>query len=148
MSTVECFRVHGDTVDDHWDAIAAVIEGKGGLQNFGEFDLPDVREWLKDGKMQALVFYEDGEAKAVCTTEIVVYPRYKTIRIVNIAGEGRLFWPYWNDLQIWAEDLGAKFIETLSTLSSARWAEMHMPKYKKVYVILRAEVESSGQREE
>lgn len=80
---------------------------------FGEFDRFDVLQYLMSGDMQLWV---PDDLSGACVTRVLIYPRYKAVRVVLFAGDGALkSWaiPMIERIEQWARDIGAKRLEEL-----------------------------------
>ena len=65
----------------------------GNNKSYEEMNLDDIYEKLLNAEMQLwVIFDEDSNIQSVLTTEIVIYPRKKTCRIVTLGGKGLDDW--------------------------------------------------------
>lgn len=58
----------------------------------GEYLTEDIKGYLLDRKMQLWAAINDGEIKAVCLTEICIFPRLKVCRLVLAGGSDMRHW--------------------------------------------------------
>ena len=87
-------------VNDVWDRCKKFIE-MGNNKSQQEMNVDDIYQKLLTTDMQLwMVFSEDAEIVSVLTTEVVLYPRMKTCRIVTLGGK---------DMDDWVE----QFLEVL-----------------------------------
>jgi len=83
-----------------WPQVAPLLDQAVEMSN-GTFLLDDVRRFVEDGTQQLLVAEIDGEIVAAMVTEVVDYPRKRSIKLV-FAGGSRM--------DEWSEDLN-RFME-------------------------------------
>ena len=84
--------IPNDRIDDVWDSVKGFIE-MGNSKSRQEMGIEDIYEKLINRDMQLWVL-EDEQANilSVLTTEIVLYPKMKTCRIVTLGGKGMDNW--------------------------------------------------------
>tara|TARA_R100000664_G_scaffold27757_2_gene38667 strand:- start:5190 stop:5618 length:429 start_codon:yes stop_codon:yes gene_type:complete len=79
-------------ISEVWIICKDYIE-MGNNKSHEEMTIDDIYEKLLKSEMQLwLIFDEDSNIKSVLTTEIVIYPRKKTCRIVTLGGKGLDDW--------------------------------------------------------
>ena len=77
-------------VDEVWLLCKEYVE-MGNNKSHEEMNIDDIYERLINAEMQLwLIFNEDSNIQSVLTTEIVIYPRKKTCRIVTLGGEAEI----------------------------------------------------------
>lgn len=78
-----------------------------------EFSLNDVHRLLLDRALQLWLVYKNLEVVAVVTTEIIVYPRRKSVKILFAAGAEAAHWLHLiRDIVIpWGKSQGCSAIE-------------------------------------
>ena len=92
-------------VKEVWEKCEPYIE-MGNNKSKQEMNLEDIYEKLLTADMQLWVVYNDDlEIESVLTTEVVIYPRMKTCRIVTLGGQ---------DLDNWVE----QFLDVLEKWES------------------------------
>jgi hypothetical protein len=91
------------------------------LSTNGRFASDDVKKWLDEGSWQLWVAEKDGAICALCTTEILIYPRLKVCRVNMVTGKGRKLWQEFNvKIEYWAKEQGCQIIESLARKGWAR----------------------------
>ena len=101
-------------VNDVWDRCKKFIE-MGNNKSQQEMNVDDIYEKLLTTDMQLwMVFSEDAEIVSVLTTEVVLYPRMKTCRIVTLGGKDMDDWveQFLEVLEEWALDNNCVAMET------------------------------------
>jgi hypothetical protein len=84
--------ISNDRIDDVWDTVKSFIE-MGNTKSRQEMNIDDIYEKLINRDMQLWVLEnEEAEILSVLTTEIVLYPRMQTCRIVTLGGKGMDDW--------------------------------------------------------
>lgn len=107
------------------------------LRNKGRFTVKEVKEWLDTGKWQLWVIEHEGQIKALCTTEILIYPKLKSCQVNIVTGTGRNDWQYFkNEIEDWARKMGCKRIEALARKG---WAKIYKD-YELTHVFLEKEL--------
>lgn len=79
----------------------------------GEFTPEDIKQFAKDQYIQLWLVSEGEKVVAAVTTEIVVYPSRKHLRVITLAGSNAPEWTGLVDtiLQDWAKVSGCNAIE-------------------------------------
>ena len=101
-------------IADVWEMCKEYIE-MGNNKSQEEMDVEDIYEKLLTTDMQLwVVFNEKQEIQSVLTTEIVLYPKKKTCRIVTLGGKEMDVWveQFLNILEEWAIEKECEAIET------------------------------------
>lgn len=109
-------------IDGHWPAVAPILD-RCFTDDFDDFTLDDVKEWLDTRRMRLLVYDEcDKGADIACVFETVVYPRRMVMRIVLIAGHGcreaKADWE--REVEAFARQLGCDSLEAWCLEPQAR----------------------------
>ena len=106
--------IPNDRIDDVWDSVKDFIE-MGNSKSRQEMGIEDIYEKLINRDMQLWVL-EDEEAEIVAclTTEIMIYPKKKTCRIVTLGGKNLDEWVegLLHVIESWAIDNDCEAIET------------------------------------
>ena len=106
-------------------------------------NIEDIYEKLLVAEMQLWIVYdEDANIKSVLTTEIVIYPRMKTCRIVTLGGEGMDIWveQFLDILEEWAIDNDCVAMETACRKGFIKKLEKFG--YEHTYTILTKELQT------
>ena len=106
--------IQSSKVNDVWDRCKKFIE-MGNNKSQQEMNVDDIYEKLLTTDMQLwIVFSEDAEIVSVLTTEIVIYPRVKTCRIVTLGGKDMDDWveQFLKMLEEWALENNCEAMET------------------------------------
>jgi|TARA_R100000353_G_C6481256_1_gene189199 hypothetical protein len=106
--------ISNDRIDDVWDTVKLFIE-MGNSKSKQEMGIDDIYEKLINRDMQLWIIQDEyAEILAALTTEIMIYPKKKTCRIVTLGGteldewvEGLL-----QVIETWAIDNGCEAMET------------------------------------
>lgn len=53
----------------------------------GELSVEDVKRFLLEGSMMLFTTAQDGFPELFCVTELLVYPQYKSVRVVALGGK-------------------------------------------------------------
>jgi hypothetical protein len=104
-------RLSKDEAVYAWDVLAPVIQESLDYSQ-GELTTDDARTLAGKGFMQVWTAVEDDEVVGVMLTELVQYPRYKSVRVVTFSA--RLFadWREYEPLlEQYARELGADRVE-------------------------------------
>ena len=95
--------------------------------NHDVFNLDDIREHLKNGKMQGHV---EGDTWAI--TQVHEWPRQKSVNILYVIGSIENSLKLENKIEEWAKEIGAGFI---TAVGRDGWWEHRTPGWKKMGVL-------------
>jgi hypothetical protein len=103
-------------------------------------DEDDAYRLIREGKMHLQVIADDGEIIGASTTEIVEYPKCRTLRGIFISGERFDEWREMYDqaMTAAAKNCGAKFVELTGRKGWARritdlgWREQYTTMVKEI----------------
>ena len=129
-------------ITDVWDKCKEYIE-LGNNKSKQEMNIEDIYEKLLVAEMQLWIVYdEEANIKSVLTTEIVIYPRMKTCRIVTLGGEGMDIWveQFLDILEEWAIDNDCVAMETACRKGFIKKLEKFG--YEHTYTILTKELQT------
>ena len=95
----------------------------------GEFTPDDIRRFAKDNYIQLWLVSEGNRVVAAVTTEVVVYPQRKHLRVITLAGSKAPEWTGQVDtiLAEWAKSQGCNALEAfvrkgyVPTLTKLNW---------------------------
>ena len=125
-----------------WNMCKDYIE-MGNNKSKQEMNLEDIYEKLLTADMQLWVIYnEDKEIESVLTTEVVIYPRMKTCRIVTLGGQDLDDWveQFLDILEKWAIDNDCIAMETACRKGFIKKLEKFG--YEHTYTILTKELQT------
>lgn len=79
----------------------------------GEFDPADFRSFCQSRDMQLWIVARQGRVVGAATTEVIIYPRKKTLRVVTLAGSEFEHWVHLADeaFEQFARGLGCAGVE-------------------------------------
>ena len=128
-------------IDEIWDDCVPyinLVQKKGQ----GEMTTEDIYNLCKEAKMQLWVIFDDNaNIKGVGTTEILVYPRKKVCRIVNLGGVEFDEWIHTiSVIEAWAEENGCDAIETFCRKGFIKKLEKYG--YEQTYTVLGKELKT------
>lgn len=114
--------------------LAAVAEGQ------GEWGVDFIQHALNNGYMKAWAVYEKEVVKAVVVTEIVMWPNYRVLRVVLLAGRDMDEWIHLDALlETHARRHSCAFIEGFTRPGMAKRTEK--VGYRTVYHVIRKHVQ-------
>tara|TARA_Y100000401_G_C8301163_1_gene214173 strand:- start:435 stop:863 length:429 start_codon:yes stop_codon:yes gene_type:complete len=129
-------------ITEVWDNCKKYIE-MGNNKSKQEMTIDDIYERLLKAEMQLwLVFDEDAKIKSVLTTEVVIYPRMKTCRIVTLGGRELDIWveQFLDVLEEWAIENDCVAMETACRRGFIKKLEKFG--YEHTYTILTKELQT------
>ena len=129
-------------ITEVWDNCKKYIE-MGNNKSKQEMTIDDIYERLLKAEMQLwLVFNEDAKIKSVLTTEVVIYPRMKTCRIVTLGGRELDIWveQFLDVLEEWAIENDCVAMETACRRGFIKKLEKFG--YEYTYTILTKELQT------
>ena len=129
-------------ITEVWDNCKEYIE-MGNNKSKQEMTIDDIYERLLKAEMQLwLVFDGDAKIKSVLTTEVVIYPRMKTCRIVTLGGTELDIWveQFLDVLEEWAIDNDCVAMETACRKGFIKKLEKFG--YEHTYTILTKELQT------
>jgi hypothetical protein len=129
-------------ITEVWDNCKKYIE-MGNNKSKQEMTIDDIYERLLKAEMQLwLVFNEDAKIKSVLTTEVVIYPRMKTCRIVTLGGRELDIWveQFLDVLEEWAIENDCVAMETACRRGFIKKLEKFG--YEHTYTILTKELQT------
>ena len=113
----------------------------GNNKSYEEMNLDDIYEKLLNAEMQLwVIFDENSNIQSVLTTEIVIYPRKKTCRIVTLGGKGLDDWceEVLETIEQWAIDNDCVAMETACRKGFIKKLEKYG--YEHAYTVLGKEL--------
>ena len=128
--------IQSSKVNDVWDRCKKFIE-MGNNKSQQEMNVDDIYQKLLTTDMQLwMVFSEDAEIVSVLTTEVVLYPRMKTCRIVTLGGKDMDNWveQFLEVLEEWALENDCVAMETACRKGFIKKLEKYG--YEHTYTIL------------
>lgn len=129
-------------INNVWDKCKKFIE-MGNNKSKQEMNVEDIYDKLLLADMQLwLIFDEDANIISVLTTEIVLYPRMKTCRIVTLGGKDMDDWvdEFLEVLEEWATDNECVAMETACRKGFVK--KLKRFGYEHTYTILTKELKS------
>ncbi len=121
-----------------WPQVAPLLEQAVEMSN-GTFLLEDIRRFIEDGAQQLLVAEIDGQIVAAMVTEVVDYPRKRSIKLV-FAGGSRM--DEWSEdlnrfMELGAKNIGAELIEVHGRPGWARYLKSMFNATSKTTIVSR-----------
>ena len=95
------------------------------------YTVENIKESLCNAEMQLWTSYYETQLKSVCVTQIRIYPKYKFLEIVLMAG-AMISVPELQEIEDWARDDGC----IKSRLTGRRGWKRALPDYKEKRIIL------------
>ncbi len=138
------YQVEPKHVDIIWSYVVPFLDKPLEI-GLGEVGLDDIKEWIKNKIQELWLFLDEEEQKIIgaCTTQIIVYPNKKHLRIQLVGAEK-------NRLQEWMEEwplIAADFCKKNNisnieiTAHRTGWERILSNKgYKKYYTVLVKEI--------
>lgn len=97
-----------------WPLVKPMIE-KACQRNNGRYDADNVKEWLDKGAWQLWIAKDGEKIKALCLTEIAIYPKMKVLRVNMVTGYDRQEWQHAKNLiEYWGKEMGCQKIESIA----------------------------------
>ena len=97
-------------IEAAWPYVQNLIE-KACARSSGRYTAQDVKEGCLSRDMQLWTAWR-GTIVACAVTEILIYPKIKTCRVMIVTGIGRRQWQQFNnDIARWAKGMGCSMIE-------------------------------------
>jgi hypothetical protein len=131
---VEFTGVQSSDVGRVWPFVEEMIAASF-ARDGSRLEAADVKEALEKAAWQLWVAHDNARVHALCLTEILVYPRMKTCRVVAATGHDREEWvDYLKVMEAWAAAQGCERMETLArpgwrrVLKDYRWTHVLLEK--------------------
>ncbi|MCK5602532.1 hypothetical protein KAR91_11700 [Candidatus Pacearchaeota archaeon] len=120
--------IHADDIDRIWDRVQPMIE----VAVDKSMNADDIYGFLKNRDMQLWVTFRDSEILSACTTEIIIYPQSRRLRVVTLGGE------WCKELQELIEEfVKAKGIDAMEIVGRKGWTRRLKPfGYEQTAVVL------------
>lgn len=119
-----------------WPIVKPLIE-KACKRNNGRYQVEDVKKWLDEGDWQLWAAIENQQVKAICLTEIVIYPGAKVCRINIGTGIEREKWQDFRVLiEYWAKEMGCNKMESIARKG---WSKIFKD-YQQTHIFLEKEI--------
>jgi hypothetical protein len=125
-------------VEFAWPVIEPLIMA-GVEQGHGEFDVENLRQFIRTGAMQVWTIHDGPTVWGVVITELVAFPGYQVLRVVLLAGNSLEQWIHLDAvLESYALRRGCAFIEGWVRPGLAKVLDKHG--YRKTYDVIRKPV--------
>jgi len=133
------FPVPAHLIVDVWREVEPFIK-KANSHSLGESDEIDYLCSLVKGAYQLWMIRDENELKAVCVTEILVYPKMSKLLIGQLCGEGMNEWldNLISTLETFAKNNGCSYLEARGRKGWIKAAE-HL-NFKPTYQIISKEL--------
>ncbi len=125
--------VPSEGVERLWPAVEPILARVVGPE--GRFSTADVLAAIKSRRMQLWIGGRPLSSAAV--TEILIYPRRKTCRVIFAAGDARLIAGGLPLLERWARGMGCDGLEIVTERDG--WARL-LPGFERKFTIMRKEL--------
>jgi len=107
---VKITGIPSDEIDIYWSEAEPIL--KRATDRGKEFLTVDLYEYISKGKIQLWIAFDEEKIRAVCTTQIVTYPRLKVCAVLYLAGSGYKDWIMFQDyIGAWAKENGCSHLE-------------------------------------
>lgn len=107
-----------DKIDLVWSGVAPMLKKALDL-NHGRYHMDDVYNGLLKGTYQLWIIYKNyGNVLAAVVTEVVTYPRKKSLLVFLAGGQEHTLWvgPLLETLKSCAKALGCDFVESFARI--------------------------------
>lgn len=125
--------VLSEHVDGMWPHVEKMIDDACKYRGFEKYSAKHILEWIKERKCQLWVSSNDQEIDAICVTQLINYPNYRTCYFMITTGHNRELWQ--DGIRIiedWARENGCRGIEVVCRPG---WEKI-LKDYKKTHVFL------------
>ena len=131
--TLEQYK--GAAVEAVWDSAKELLQESLQHSN-GEISLEQLRRYVHLEEVQLFLGIEDGKVELVIATELVQYPQYKVVRILQVAGKfSKYVETHFGYFVSWAVANGAISIESYSRPEVTRFLKRF--RSQKIYDVCR-----------
>ena len=128
--------VHPDLIDSIWPNVEPHLE-RIGPHSEGELTPEDFRTHLESAEMQLWLAIHDKVVLAAMITQIIVYPRKRTVRIIAIGGDDMKRWLHYLPLvEDWGFEMGCTYLELWGRKG---WKKV-LSDWKSSYIVLTKEI--------
>ena len=133
--------VERDKILDYWDGVNPLIESA--LKHSqGEFNHVDILQYLISQTMHLWVAVDNG-IQGMAITQIVIYPRQRSLQVVLLAGHdafGKWFEDMLKTIEVWAKCSGCVRVQENGRAGWEKAEERLKLGYKKIYTTMSKEL--------
>jgi len=137
---LKIFRCDPIAIHAVWDIICDGIEDALSY-SMGEITLQDIYENLYEGVMHLILIVDNDKIIASCISQVIIYKRIKTLRIVTLSGSRMKEWlkDLMDFMVIGAKTVGANYIDAFTRKGISKMLELNGCKTQYIVSVLKVE---------